>query len=65
MANALRTLPEHERELLLGKYEHGASVRELAEVHGVSAEAMESRLARARRDLREAAFHILRHEANP
>jgi RNA polymerase sigma-70 factor (ECF subfamily) len=64
LALALQTLPEPDRELLLAKYERGDSVRELSATAGVTEEAIESRLARARRALREAAFHILRHETD-
>jgi RNA polymerase sigma-70 factor (ECF subfamily) len=60
MDEALATLSGPERELLAQKYGEGMSVRELAGAGGVSEEAIESRLARARRTLRQAAFRLMR-----
>jgi len=62
LGKCLAELPEDHRALLTRKYEHRSSVRELAVMHGVSEEAIESRLARARRALREALVRHLRHE---
>jgi RNA polymerase sigma-70 factor (ECF subfamily) len=62
LSKSLEELDENDRALLARKYEEGSSVRELAALHGVTEEAIESRLARARRALREAVFRHLRHE---
>jgi len=62
LSKGLDELDENDRALLARKYEEGLSVRELAALHGVTEEAIESRLARARRALREAVFRHLRHE---
>lgn len=45
---ALRALPREHREVLLGKYLEGFSVRELAHIMGRSEKAVESLLTRAR-----------------
>ncbi len=45
-------LPEADRALLVEKYSHGRSTRELSEELGCSAKAVESRLARVRRRAR-------------
>lgn len=62
VTRAMTMLTPAERSLLAGKYEHGSSVRELAAASGVSEEAIESRLTRARSNLRTAVFNQLRHE---
>ena len=62
LSKSLNELNENDRALLARKYEEGSSVRELAALHGVTEDAIESRLARARRSLREAVFRHLRHE---
>ena len=62
LSKCLDELDENDRALLARKYEEGSSVRELAALHGVTEEAIESRLARTRRALREAVFRHLRHE---
>ncbi len=63
LAAALAGLPEGDRTLLSEKYDLALSVRELAARAACSEEAMESRLARARRALREALNrHLSRHE---
>ena len=62
VTRALTVLPPGDASLLRRKYHEGASVRELAASLGRSEEAVESRLSRARRALRDATFHILKHE---
>lgn len=52
VADALRMLPSRQREALVLQYYQGMSNIEAAEVMGVSIEALESLLARARRTLR-------------
>jgi RNA polymerase sigma-70 factor (ECF subfamily) len=59
---SLAELPEAEQALLSDKYHLALSVRELAARAGCSEEAMESRLTRARRALREGLARHLRHE---
>lgn len=49
-------LAEEDRSLLQQKYSDGASVRQMADRAGVSESAIESRLARARRELRAIIF---------
>jgi RNA polymerase sigma-70 factor (ECF subfamily) len=62
LINCLNALDADDRALLAQKYEERSSVRQLALAHRVTEEAIESRLARARRLLREAVFRHLRHE---
>lgn len=62
LSKSLDELDENDRALLTRKYEEGSSVRELAAMHGVTEEAIESRLARARGALRKAVFRRFRHE---
>jgi RNA polymerase sigma-70 factor (ECF subfamily) len=62
LERGLAMLSGEERELLAQKYEEGLSVRELACATGVSEEAIESRLARARGALRETVFRLMRRE---
>lgn len=57
---ALDQLPAADAALLRGKYHHQHSQRELAAQHGISEEAVESRLRRARAALRTLAFENLR-----
>ena len=59
---ALGALAELERELIEQKYFHRASVRELAQAHQLTEKAVESRLLRARRSLRETMNKQLRDE---
>lgn len=59
---ALATLPAGDADLLRDKYERDQSQRELAERLAVSEAAVESRLRRARRALRERAFAIFRQD---
>jgi RNA polymerase sigma-70 factor (ECF subfamily) len=59
---ALDTLVAPERELLYAKYHRGESVRALAAAQGISEDALESRLARARAALRDLVFRKLRAE---
>jgi RNA polymerase sigma-70 factor (ECF subfamily) len=62
LSRCLDELDAKDRALLTQKYEEGLSVRELAVMHDVTEQAIESRLARARAVLRETVFHQLRHE---
>jgi RNA polymerase sigma-70 factor (ECF subfamily) len=59
---ALDTLPAEDRALLEAKYFTGASVRELAARAGQTEKAVESRLLRLRRQLRETILRSLHHE---
>lgn len=59
---AMASLPAAERDILVLKYEMAESVRALASREGITEDAMESRLARARKSLREATFKFLKHE---
>lgn len=63
LATALATLAPDDRALLEAKYFQGESVRALAERYGVTPKALESRLTRARAELRQQIFRLLaRHE---
>ncbi len=55
---ALTALPSAEQELLLDHYFHGRSHAALAEAHGISERAVEGRLYRARKLLREKLEHL-------
>lgn len=60
---ALEQMPADDAALLRAKYHAQTSQRELARQHGISEDAIESRLRRAREALRQRAFQILRqHE---
>ena len=58
----IATLDAGDRVLIEGKYLRGASVRDLAGEFGLTERAIESRLARARRQLREQLLNSLKHE---
>lgn len=60
--NALLSLPVDDRRLLERKYFAGSTVRELAREQHATEKAIESRLLRARRQLREAINHHLNNE---
>lgn len=60
--HGLGQLGEADRLLLQQKYSGGASVRQLAASTGASEAAIESRLARARRELRSIVLRITGHE---
>jgi RNA polymerase sigma-70 factor, ECF subfamily len=62
LGTSLIELPPEERALIEGKYLRRASVRELASENGLTEKAVESRLLRARRLLREKILTKLRHE---
>jgi len=53
-------LPPEERRLIEGKYLEGESVRRLSELEGLTEKAVESRLLRLRRQLRERILRKLR-----
>jgi RNA polymerase sigma-70 factor, ECF subfamily len=59
----LATLPNDEKELLESKYIEGASVRELAEGFQTTDKAIESRLVRIRRKLRDSLLESIKHES--
>ncbi len=61
LQRGLGQLPAEDRALLQQKYTDGASVREMAERAGISESAIESRLARARRELRAIIFRLTDH----
>ena len=58
----LDQLPDPDRELLIARYRHQTSIRELATAAGLSEKAMESRLARLRARLRAQLLQQLAHE---
>lgn len=58
LQRGLTQLPAEDRALLQQKYSEGATVREMAERAGISESAIESRLARARRELRVIIFRL-------
>jgi RNA polymerase sigma-70 factor, ECF subfamily len=60
----LAALPEEERELVEQKYFARQSVREIAAELQASEKAVESRLVRIRRKLKEAVLDELRHESS-
>jgi len=60
LQQGLAQLEAGDRQLLLRKYTEGASVRDLAKAMELSETAVESRLARARRDLRAIVSHFLK-----
>jgi RNA polymerase sigma-70 factor (ECF subfamily) len=60
--DALTALAPDDRTLIEAKYFSQATVRELAAQHGLSEKAIESRLLRLRRQLRERILRSLRHE---
>lgn len=60
---SLEEIPAEERALIERKYLHRESVRELAAGCGLTEKAVESRLLRARKILREKVLAKLRHEA--
>lgn len=62
ISSAFLQLSADDADLLTRKYQQAASVRELAAHFQVTEEAIESRLARARRTLRATVFHLLNHE---
>jgi len=62
LSSSLGELTPDERSLVEGKYLRRASVRELASENGLTEKAIESRLLRARRLLREKILTKLRHE---
>jgi RNA polymerase sigma factor (sigma-70 family) len=62
LQRGLDHIGEDERTLLRRKYDEGASVRQLADDAGVSESAIESRLSRARRELRTIVFRLTGHE---
>ena len=53
LAESLRELSEKDRNLIEGKYLQGAAVKELSTLAGLTSKAVESRLLRLRRQLRE------------
>jgi RNA polymerase sigma-70 factor (ECF subfamily) len=62
---SITELEPETRALVEGKYLRRASVRELAAETGLTEKAVESRLLRARRELREKILTKLRHENAP
>ncbi len=62
VARALTNLPPEDADLLRRKYHDGATVRELASDLHLTEEAVESRLSRVRKALRDAAFLIFKHD---
>jgi len=60
LEESLGELPPEDRVLLENKYLEGDTVRDLSAVAGVSEKAMESRLLRLRRQLRERILAKLR-----
>ncbi len=63
LASALAQLPESDQTLLRAKYSDRRPVREIAQQSGLTEEAVESRLSRARAALRRMTLKLLRHES--
>ena len=63
LENLVATLPPEERRLVERKYFGGESVRDLATTLQTSEKAVESRLSRVRRKLKESLLAKLKHEA--
>ncbi len=59
----LAALPEDDRHLIVQKYLHSGSVRDLASDRQSTEKTIESRLGRIRKQLREAILKQLKHEA--
>lgn len=59
---ALEGMPEADRSLLVAKYTDRRAVRDIARKAGLTEEAVESRLSRARAALRRMTLKLLRHE---
>jgi RNA polymerase sigma-70 factor (ECF subfamily) len=57
---AIRNLPEDDRVMVTLKHMEGLSYKEIAELLGTTVSAVESRLFRARQDLRKKLEQILR-----
>ena len=62
MVRALAQLPPAEAELLTRTYYEGTSIRDTATTLGLTEAAVESRLVRARKLLRQTVFRLLPHE---
>jgi RNA polymerase sigma-70 factor (ECF subfamily) len=62
LETCLPSLPDDDRRLLEAAYSEGLTHQALAAKHDVSAKAIESKLARVRRRLREAILKHLHHE---
>jgi RNA polymerase sigma factor (sigma-70 family) len=60
VAETLEELPAQERRLVIGKYLDGESVRELSSLTGLTEKAVEARLFRLRRNLRDRLLEKLR-----
>jgi RNA polymerase sigma-70 factor, ECF subfamily len=63
LERSLAALPDEERDLLQRKYFTRQSVRDIAAEHQTSEKAVESRLVRIRRKLKEAVLEALKHES--
>ncbi len=63
MAEVLSQLDEPDRSLVEGKYLEGQSVRKLAETFGLTEKAVESRLLRARRTLKQKLLKVIHENA--
>lgn len=61
LREAVEELPANDRILIMGKYFSGSTVRELAAATGETEKAVESRLVRLRRQLRERVLKKLSH----
>ncbi|HLP78535.1 MAG TPA: sigma factor-like helix-turn-helix DNA-binding protein, partial [Candidatus Paceibacterota bacterium] len=60
LAESLQELPTEDRDLINAKYLQGVAVKDLSVLTGVSDKAIESRLLRIRRQLRERLLKKLR-----
>ena len=60
--SALERLDASDQAILRAKYEGNAAIGEIAATLQISPDAAESRLARARRSLRDLVFQLLKHE---
>lgn len=65
LARKVAALPPEEREMIAQKYLLGRPVREIAEAQQTTQKAVESKLSRIRRKLKEAVFDGLKNERTP
>lgn len=65
LAQQVSALPVEERELIAQKYLQRRSVREIAQTQHATEKAVESKLSRVRRKLKDAVMHGLKNERMP
>lgn len=65
LASQVAGLPEDERKIVEQKYLERQSVRDIAEARRMTEKAVESKLSRVRRKLKDAVLAKLKHESSP